>query len=103
MLLEILYHSKDIFVCLYCFLPLAAYSLQFPEIVTPCTQQIVKVIKNVLAPIGGLEESCLMYIGHWVSTLIRIGVVQGEAQQQIVLLLASRLAKAKMSSTAKVS
>ena len=57
----------------------------------------------MLAPIGGLEESCLMYIGHWVSTLIRIGVVQGEAQQQIVLLLASRLAKAKMSSTAKVS
>jgi hypothetical protein len=103
MLLEILYHSKEIYVCLYCILPLAAFSLQFSEIVTPCAEQIVHVIKKVLAPIGGLEESCLMYIGHWVSTLIKIGVVQGEAQQQIVLLLASRLAKAKMSSTAKVS
>jgi len=34
MLLEILYHSKEIYVCLYCIMPLAAFSLQFPEIVT---------------------------------------------------------------------
>ena len=103
MLLEILYHSKEIYVCLYCILPLAAYALHFPEvIVTPCTEQIVHVVRKVLAPVGGLEESCLVYVGHWVSALMKIGVVQGEAQQQIVLMLAARMAKAKMSSTAKV-
>jgi hypothetical protein len=102
MLLEILYHSKEIYVCLYCILPLAAYALHFPEIVTPCTEQILHVVKKVLAPVGGLEESCLVYVGHWVSTLMKIGVVQGEAQQLIVIMLAARMAKAKMSSTAKV-
>jgi hypothetical protein len=83
-------------------MPLAAFSLQFPEIVAPCSEQIVHVIKKILAPVGGLEESCLVYIGHWVTSLMKIGVIQGEIQQQIVLLLASRMARAKMSSTAKV-
>jgi uncharacterized protein YggT (Ycf19 family) len=82
MLLEILYHSKEIYVCLYSILPLAAFALHFPEvIVTPCTEQILHVVRKVLAPVGGLEESCLVYMGHWVSTLMKIGVVKGEAQQ----------------------
>jgi hypothetical protein len=82
MLLEILYHSKEICVCLYSILPLAAFALHFPEvIVTPCAEQIVHVVRKVLAPVGGLEESCLVYVGHWISTLMKIGVVKGEAQQ----------------------
>ena len=80
MLLEILYHSKEIYVCLYCLMPLSAYALNFSEIVIPCTEQIIHVIRKTVAPVGGLEESCLMYMGHWVSTLMKIGVVQGEAQ-----------------------
>ena len=80
MLLEILYHSKEIYVCLYCIMPLAAYSLQFPEIAVLCSEQIVHVIRKILAPVGGLEESCLVYIGHWVASLIKIGVITGEMQ-----------------------
>ncbi len=35
MLLEILNQSKEIYVCLYVILPLAAYSQGFPELVKP--------------------------------------------------------------------
>jgi hypothetical protein len=44
----------------------------------------------------------MLYMGHWIAMLMKIGVISGEPAQQIILLLASRMARAKMSSTAKV-
>ncbi len=54
MLLEILYTSKEIYVCLYTIMPLASYALRFPEIVSECGEQIVHLIRKIIAPVGGL-------------------------------------------------
>jgi hypothetical protein len=50
---------------------------------------------------GGLEESCLLYSGHWITSLMKIGALRDADLQSVILLLQSRLARAKMPSTAK--
>jgi hypothetical protein len=48
MLLEILNSSKEIYVCLYVILPLAAYAQNFPEFIKLCEEQINVLVRKIL-------------------------------------------------------
>lgn len=89
-LLEILNVSKEISVCLYIILPLAAYANQFPEMCEKTQVQEVALIQKILhanAVMGGLEESCLLYAGHWIISLMKIGMIKDADLQTILILL----------------
>ena len=89
MLLEILNASKEIYVCLYVILPLAAYSQGFPELIKPYAEQINILVRKIVQIPGGLDESSLLYVGHWILSLITSceGVLTGENLQVIILFL----------------
>jgi hypothetical protein len=89
MLLEILNQSKEIYVCLYVILPLAAYSQGFPELVKPYAEQINILVRKIVQIPGGLDESSLLYVGHWILALITScdGVLSGENLQGIILYM----------------
>jgi hypothetical protein len=70
MLLEILNTSKETYVCLYVILPLTAYAQNFAELVRPLSEQVNAVARKILAVPGGLNESCLLYVGHWILSLM---------------------------------
>lgn len=100
-LLEIVNASKEIFVCLYVLLPLTLFTQNIPTIVRQYSEQVCVLLRKMLSMPGGLEESALLYSGHWVLSLVHQGILQGEAHQHIIMLLMARLARANMPSTAK--
>ena len=102
MLLEILNASKEIYVCLYVILPLAGFTQSYPSLVKPYTEQVQGLVRKILSLPGGLDESCLLYVGHWVCALQIQGIISGEMHQQVVLMMMARLSRAHMPSTAKV-
>ena len=51
---------------------------------------------------GGLEESCLLYVGHWMLALVKHDLIPRDIQGQLTLLLMARMARANMPSTTKV-
>jgi hypothetical protein len=75
MLLEILNVSKEVYVCLYAILPLAAFTQVLPTLVRPYQEQIISVLRKILNVPGGLEESCLMYVGQWILALVQQGLI----------------------------
>lgn len=95
MLLEILNTSKEVYVCLYVLLPLAALTQAYPSAVRLVSEQVSVLLKKVLSPLpGSLEESCLLYAGHWILALTRHNLLSNETHQQVLLMLQARLAKA---------
>ena len=71
MLLEILNASKEIYVCLYVILPLAGLTQAYPQIVKKYTEQVTVLLKKIIScPLGGLDESSLLYVGHWIISFI---------------------------------
>lgn len=104
MLLEILNTSKEVYVCLYVLLPLAALTQAYPNAVKSVAEQVSVLLKKILSPLpGSLEESCLLYVGHWILALTKHNLLSNDTHQQVLLLLQARLAKAQMPSTAKVT
>lgn len=56
--------------------------------VKPYAKQVGDLLKKILAPTPlGLDESCLLYVGHWVLSLVQHKVLSGEDIQHILLLL----------------
>ncbi len=99
-LLEILNTSKEVYVCLYVILPLASLTTAYPSAVLTVAEQASVLLKKI---VRSLEESCLLYLGHWMLALTKHGCISNDTHQQLLLALLNRLAKSSMPSTAKVS
>ena len=70
-----------------------------------CTEEINEVLKKIVQVPGGLDESSLLYVGHWILSLVINckKVIKPETLQGLLLCLQSRMAKANMPSTCKVN
>ncbi|CDW89210.1 UNKNOWN [Stylonychia lemnae] len=91
--LEILNVSKDIYVCIYTILSLSSFAQAVPDLIKQYNPQINMVLKKILSYPGGLDESSLLYIGHFILILVQNGDIDNQTQQQILLILVQRLAK----------
>lgn len=85
MLVEIMNASKEVFVCLYVLYPLTTFTQNVPQIVKQYGEQVGVLLRKILGMPGGLDESALLYAGHWVLALVNQGILQGEAHQQVII------------------
>eukprot|EP00347_Sterkiella_histriomuscorum_P016065 403354618 len=99
--LEILNVSKEIYICIYTILSLSSFIQAVPSLGKEYSVQIQTVLKKILTFPGGLDESSLLYVGHFILILTQNGDLESEFQQQILLLIVKRLAKSQVPSTTK--
>ena len=76
--LEILNVSKEIYVCLYSIISLAAFSQSLPQLASQYKEQVIGLIKNIISIPGGLDESSLLYVGHWILSLVENKVLDND-------------------------
>lgn len=91
--LEILNCSKEIYICIYTILSLTSFIHAVPQLGKEYNAQILTVLRKILSQPGGLDESSLLYVGHFILILMQNGDIDQETQQQILLILVKRLSK----------